>query len=506
MTDQLDFETRLGERLRSRAAVASRPFDAAMIARQAVSVARRRPRIDPLGWRGAMTDALARSNDMSGGRRSMWLLVAAALIAALIVGAIAAGSGLVRLSPIVPRVIDAGLMTSPPSPSPSTSPSVSPAPTPDLTPSVIASGSWSATAAPPHAGCCARAAILRDGRVLLAGVPASGGNTATTEAQLYDPATGRWTETGSMHVARSGSVAASLADGRVLVAGGVDPDKGYLGPLASAELYDPATGRWTETGSMATWRWGSLDSFKAVSLADGRVLVLGGLITGQAPGSSSPRIPPGGGGETKGAETYDPESGTWSWARPMTAPPVTATLLRDGRVLVTHDGGSSELFDPRTGRWTATASTTQPISSARATLLANGDVLLVGTSGSVLHGCPCTDGPAELYDPDTGTWTATGSVPTSPATAAILTDGVALVFGADGALRYDSQSRSWATVEAPPPIFLASPPDWRDAAPTYWPLSVGIAIRLLDDRLLVVGEAGGAGRAQAALFDPAGNR
>ena len=503
MTDRLDFETRLGERLRSRAAIASRPFDAAMIARQAVALDRRRRRmIGPLGWRDAMSGALPGSDNMGGRRRNVGLLVAATLVALMIGGAIIAGSGLVRFTPVVRPALDATPITSPPSPS--TSPSVTPAPTPSVTPSVTGSGSWSVTGAPRHAGCCARATLLRDGRVLLTSVPAADGNTATTEAQLYDPATGRWTETGGMHIARVGSVASLLADGRVLVAGGVDPVKGYLGPLASAELYDPSTGRWTETGSMATWRWGSPDTFKAISLADGRVLVLGGLITGQPPGSS-PRIPPGGGGVTRGAETYDPESGTWSWARPMTAPPETATLLPDGRVLVTHDGGTSELFEPRSGRWTDTASTTQPVSSARATLLADGNVLLVGTSGSVLDGCPCTDGRVELYDPDTGSWTATGSVPTEPRTAAFLADGIALVFGADGALRYDPQSGSWATVEAPPPIFLASPPDWPNAAPTYWPLSVGVAIRLLDGRVLAIGESGGAGKAEGALFDPGGN-
>ena len=500
MTDQLDFETRLGERLRFRAAIASRPFDAAMIARHAVAVDRRRRRIGLIGWPSPRRSL----RTMPGGRRNVGLLLAAALITALLVGgAIAIGSGLVRLSPIVPAP-DATSMTSPTSPLPSTSPSVSPAPTPGLTPSIIASGSWSVTGAPRHAGWSARATLLRDGRVLLADVAAADGNTATTEAQLYDPATGEWTKTGRMHTARWGSVASLLADGRVLVAGGVDPAKGYLGPLASAELYDPATGRWTETGSMATWRWGSPDNFKAISLADGRVLVLGGQITGQPPGSSSPRMPPGGGGETKGAETYDPESGTWSWARSMTAPPTTATLLPDGRVLVTHDGGSSEVFDPRTGRWTATASTTQPVSSARATLLASGDVLLVGTSGRLLDGCPCTDGPAELYDPDTDSWTPTGSVPARSGTVILLADGIALAIGPDGALRYDPQSGSWATVEAPPPTFLSSPPDWPGAAPTYWPLSAGIAIRLLDGRVLAVGEAGG-GNARAALFDPTGN-
>jgi hypothetical protein len=493
MTDRLDFETRLGERLRSRAAVASRPFDAAMIARQAVAVDRRRRRIGLLGWPSPRRSF----GTMSGGRRNVGLLAAAMLIAALLVGgAIAIGSGLVRLSPIVPPSLDATLITRPPSPS--TPPSVSPSPTPGLTPSAIGSASWSVTDAPLHTGCCPTATLLRDGRVLLAGVPAADGNMGTTEAALYDPATGKWSETGSMHVARAGSVASLLTDGRVLVAGGVDPNKGYLGALASAELYDPATGQWTETGSMSTWRIYS----KAISLADGRVLVLGGHISGH-PGSSSPRIPPGGGGETKGAETYDPESGTWSWARPMTAPPQTATLLPDGRVLVTHDEGSSELFDPRTGRWTATASATQAVNSPRATLLANGDVLLVDMWDRPVRGggCPCRHfvGRAELYDPLTGTWTPTGSVPSEWGTAALMADGIALVFGADGAVRYDPQSGSWATVETPPHEFLTIHPNDLDAPPNYWALDSGIAIRLLDGRVLAVTEVG------TALFDPTGN-
>ena len=446
------------------------------------------------GRRGATPAVSRRSGTMQGGRRNVGLLAAATLIAALLVGgAIAVGSGLVHLSPIVPPALDATLIPSPPS----ISPSVSPSPTPGLTSSVIGSGSWSVTGAPRHGGCCPTATLLRDGGVLLAGVPAEDGNTGTAEAELYDPATGQWTETGSMHVARSGSVASLLADGRVLVAGGVDPGKGYLGALASAELYDPATGQWTETGSMSTWRIYS----KAISLADGRVLVLGGHISGHT--GSSPRIPPGGGGETKGAETYDPESGTWSWARPMTAPPETATLLADGRVLVTHDEGSSELFDPRTGRWTATASATQAVNSPRATLLPNGDVLLVDMWDRPVRGggCPCRHfvGRAELYDPLTGSWKPTGSVPTEWGTAALLADGIALVFGADGAVRYDPQSGSWATVEAPPHEFLTTPPNDLDAAPTYWALDSGIAIRLLDGRVLAVGEAG------AALFDPTGN-
>ena len=74
-------------------------------------------------------------------------------------------------------------------------------------------------------------------------------------------------------------------------------------------------------------------------------------------------------------------------------------------------------------------------------------------------GCPCRHfvGRAELYDPLTGSWTPTGSVPAEWGTAALLADGIALVFGADGAARYDPRSGSWATVGAPPHEFLTTP-------------------------------------------------
>ncbi|MER5920250.1 kelch repeat-containing protein [Streptomyces mirabilis] len=85
---------------------------------------------------------------------------------------------------------------------------------------------------------------LPNGKVLVAGGSGTGSNLAS--AELYDPRTGRWALTGSMHDGRSAATAALLPNGKVLVAGGL----GDTGILASAELYNPRTGRWSVTDSM----------------------------------------------------------------------------------------------------------------------------------------------------------------------------------------------------------------------------------------------------------------
>src|SRR6202035_2907920 len=79
--------------------------------------------------------------------------------------------------------------------------------------------------------------LLVVGLVASTSVPALGGSNT-------------WTPTGSMTTARSGHTATLLANGEVLVAGGGNA----TGSLTSAELYNPAKGKWAVSGSMTTAR------------------------------------------------------------------------------------------------------------------------------------------------------------------------------------------------------------------------------------------------------------
>jgi len=285
------------------------------------------------------------------------------------------------------------------------------------------------------------ATLLTDGSVLVAGgaycvyILDGGGcdvEISLASAEIYHPGTGSWSDTGSMAISRIGQAATRLSNGKVLVAGGFyEPFPGSIDTsayLADAELYDPATGSWSTTGSLNQARSDAL----ATLLGDGTVLVAGGSA-----GNS--------------AELYHPNTGTWSATGSMAEGHAYGTITRlpNGEVLVA--GGipaantiaASELYDPASGTWAVTGAMVTPRSYHSATLLKDGTVLVAGgldALGAALN-------IAEIFKPSTGTWSATTSTANNHAyqhaNAVLLPDGTVLLAD-EGAEIYDPVAHSWS--------------------------------------------------------------
>jgi len=279
------------------------------------------------------------------------------------------------------------------------------------------------------------ATLLNNGKVLLAGGttydPASG-EQATASAEVYDPATGICTSTGNMTTVRSLATATLLSDGRVLiVGGGTRPNAGggIVPTLATAELYDPATGTFTATGNMNTARQGHT----ATLLPDGKVLIAGGGNDACLTQSVACQL--------YSAELYDPATGTFTLISNLMNRPReghTATLLNSGKVLIVGGAfGDPELYDPEAGTFTGAGTFTEQPQYHTATLLPDGRVLIAGGDDlTLVNGFPRgTVASSFLYDPGAGTYTATGSMAQArdTHTATVLPSGKVLIAGGRGA-------------------------------------------------------------------------
>lgn len=277
---------------------------------------------------------------------------------------------------------------------------------------------------------------LRDGRVLIAGGVDAAGNVLNT-SQIFDPRTGKFTASGRMTTPRVGCAGTLLPNGKVLVVGGASKVNNVLAALQttqkSAEVWDPATGRWTRVADMpdallvpdvhttsngkvivsggirvqiiiiplpsvvATCReydfvnnrWKSYPSMKVaraghlwntIDLKDGRVLVTGG-VTGNNPLNIA---------AIKAAEILDPRTNTWTRLPDMATERFlgSATLLPDGRVVVAGGARGSftnpvatssvQVLDPRTGTWRTLPNLTAPRAAHAAGATPDGVVVLIG--------------------------------------------------------------------------------------------------------------------------------
>ncbi|WIX99849.1 kelch repeat-containing protein [Amycolatopsis mongoliensis] len=151
-----------------------------------------------------------------------------------------------------------------------------------------AAGAWAPVAAMSTARHGHAATALHDWRILVtggSGVRTGQEDGALASAELFHPATGTWTATAPMGDARTGHQAVVLDDGRVLVIGGAVPTgSGREEALAYCELYDPDKNEWTPTGTLSQARKGH----QATVLPGGHVLVTGGDPVVAADGTVDP--------------------------------------------------------------------------------------------------------------------------------------------------------------------------------------------------------------------------
>lgn len=212
--------------------------------------------------------------------------------------------------------------------------------------------------------------LLPNGQVLVAGgivnISPSGGSisvTFTATAELYNPATGKWTTTSSMTTPRSGQGATLLENGQVLMA------------QVNAELYDPTAGRWTLTAHMPWPRpgWQRRAAFKWRR----------GVLRIPSPELCQPAL---------GPIHQHPDSDLRPKLRrnfrrtPDTARQRKGSALAGGKPKYGSVTGACMLYDPSTNHWVLTGNL-NPRASHTLTRLQNGQVLAAGGSAPLGRSC-----------------------------------------------------------------------------------------------------------------------
>jgi hypothetical protein len=280
------------------------------------------------------------------------------------------------------------------------------------------------------------ATLLRDGTVLIAGGMLRNGDFSQA-AEIYRPATNRFTPTGNMLVPRVGAAAALLPSGRVLIVGGWHNTD-------EAEIYDPQSRSFTLAGHMSQRRARPT----LTVLNDGTALITGGEVDGDTLAA------------TASAEIFDERSGRFSEVHAMHVPRSThtATLLRDGRVLIV--GGSSgrgkitetaETYDPKSRSFTLVGVMSVPRYKHAACLLDDGSVLVVG--GSDARDWNGAYDSAEIFNPQKNAFHSAGKMSQArfKLPDAVLVSGDAVISGgASGVAVYREKAGNFAEVAGPP--------------------------------------------------------
>lgn len=204
-------------------------------------------------------------------------------------------------------------------------------------------------------------APLGRGRFLFTG--GENGQRTVRAAEIFDAATGRFRRTADMRVARNAHTATPLRGGRVLVAGGRD-ERDLV--LRSTEIFDARRGRFLPGPALTLHR----HKHAAVSLRDGGVLVVGGSDDRDFQGryASVERLAPG-------AKRFA-RAGRMAESRFKL--PDAVVRLPSGQVVIAGGGRRLELYDPPTRRFRSLGTVSEPLAFGTATVLRDGRVLVVG--------------------------------------------------------------------------------------------------------------------------------
>jgi hypothetical protein len=279
-------------------------------------------------------------------------------------------------------------------------------------------GAWTGTQSMTFPRSYHTMTVLHDGNVLAAGGTDGHGQflpnvqypycfgMETASAEVYFSNLGAWKQVGSMHWWRLMHTATLLPDGKVLVAGGCS----NLGPIVMSEVFDPATWTWSDVGNMNSSR--ALHTATLINVPEcasqisacrlvPKVLVTGGIASYGNGGTGFVDKP------TAAAELYDPQTHTWTPTHSMAHARYahTATLLPDGRVLVTGGGddkawGTAEVYNPLTGTWSPAPAMITPRLYHTATLVnATPNCLCAPTFRVVVEGGNATTNQTEVFTP-----------------------------------------------------------------------------------------------------------
>ena len=303
------------------------------------------------------------------------------------------------------------------------------------------------------------AAMLQNGQIIMWDRE----NAGTTSMRLYNPSTDTFTKIADPNGASVFCAGfAVLLDNRLLLNGGHLLTGDYYG-LVDTNIYNPPAGTWAKSGAMAQARWYP----STLTLGDGRLVTMGGSITP----TTYATIP----------EIYNPATGIWTQIGNASTNPSAIGLypkihlLPNGKVFWTYQGGRSRVLDVNSGVWTDASSNnapgaftsvqyrpgkimesgsgqgtavidmnqaspawrvTQPMAYSRynqnLTVLPDGKVLVVGGSSNNTNSDASGILPAEMWNPDTETWTTLPAMATPRmyhSIAMLMQDGRVMVAG-----------------------------------------------------------------------------